>query len=188
MTGFKVDAFPKETFRGTVSQVRMNATTVQNVVTYDTIIEFANPDLKLFPGMTAYVTIPVATVQNVVKLPNTALRYKPPMSPEEILALYTRYGIEAGGQKKSPSEDPAAAQAAGASQSPPRAPRADSAVVWKIHPDNSIEPVRVSLGITDHSYTEIAALLKGELKEGDEVVIRSVVPKSSTPGGPGIRR
>ena len=185
---FKVDAFPKETFRGRVSQVRMNATTVQNVVTYDTIIEFANPDLKLFPGMTAYVTIPVATVQNVVKLPNTALRYKPPMSPEEILALYTRYGIEAGGQKKPASEDPAAAQSGGANQNPPRAPRADSAVVWKIHADNSIEPVKISLGITDHSYTEIAALLKGELKEGDEVVVRSVVPKSSAPGGPGIRR
>src|SRR5882724_6779691 len=96
---FKVDAFPKETFRGVVSQVRMNATTVQNVVTYDTIVEFANPDLKLFPGMTAYVTIPVATVQNVLKLPNTALRYKPPMSPEEILALYRQYGIEPGGRK-----------------------------------------------------------------------------------------
>ena len=189
---FKVDAFPKETFRGKVSQVRMNATTVQNVVTYDTIIEFANPDLKVFPGMTAYVTIPVATVQNVVKLPNTALRYKPPLSPEEILALYARYGIEAGGEKKRASEDSAApqtgTQTGGVSQGLPRAPRADSAVVWKIHPDNSIEPVRVSLGITDHSYTEIAALLKGELKEGDEVVIRSVVPKSSTPGGPGIRR
>ena len=185
---FKVDAFPKETFRGTVSQVRMNATTVQNVVTYDTIIEFANPDLKLFPGMTAYVTIPVATVQNVVKLPNTALRYKPPMSPEEILALYTRYGIDVGGQKKPASDDPAAAQAGAASQIAPRAPRADSAVVWKIHADNNIEPVKISLGITDHSYTEIAALLKGELKEGDEVVIRSVVPKSSAPGGPGIRR
>ncbi len=149
---------------------------------------FPNPDLKLFPGMTAYVTIPVATVQNVVKLPNTALRYKPPMSPEEILALYTRYGIEAGGQKKPASEDPAAAQSGGANQNPPRAPRADSAVVWKIHADNSIEPVKISLGITDHSYTEIAALLKGELKEGDEVVVRSVVPKSSAPGGPGIRR
>src|SRR5205814_7439340 len=91
---FKVDAFPKETFHGVVKQVRMNATTVQNVVTYDTIVEFANLELKLFPGMTAYVTIPVATVQNVLKLPNTALRYKPPMSPEEILALYRQYGIE----------------------------------------------------------------------------------------------
>ncbi|HWO38894.1 MAG TPA: efflux RND transporter periplasmic adaptor subunit, partial [Candidatus Acidoferrum sp.] len=79
---FKVDAFPKENFHGTVSQVRMNPTTVQNVVTYDTMIEFENPELKLFPGMTAYVTIPVATVQNVLKLPNTALRYKPPMTPE----------------------------------------------------------------------------------------------------------
>ena len=186
---FKVDAFPKETFRGTVSQVRMNATTVQNVVTYDTIIEFANPDLKLFPGMTAYVTIPVATVQNVVKLPNTALRYKPPMSAEEILALYKRYGIEVS-DKKLASEDSSAPQtgAQGAGQNPPRAPRSDSAVVWKIHPDNSMEPVKVSLGITDHSYTEITALLKGELKEGDEVIIRSVVPKSSTPGGTGIRR
>jgi HlyD family secretion protein len=188
---FKVDAFPKETFRGTVSQVRMNATTVQNVVTYDTIIEFANPDLKLFPGMTAYVTIPVATVQNVVKLPNTALRYKPPMSPEEILALYKQYGIEAS-EKKAVSEDPAATQtgppAGGATQNPPRAPRSDNAVVWRIHADNSMEPVKISLGITDHSYTEIIALLKGELKEGDEVIIRSVVPKSSIPGGPGIRR
>src|SRR5262249_28038323 len=52
---FKVDAFPRDTFEGRVSQVRMNATTVQNVVTYDTIIDFDNPDLKLFPGMTAYV-------------------------------------------------------------------------------------------------------------------------------------
>ena len=59
---FKVDAYPKDVFHGTVSQKRMNATTVQNVVTYDTIIDFNNGELKLFPGMTAYVTIPVATV------------------------------------------------------------------------------------------------------------------------------
>src|ERR1700737_2913160 len=90
---FKVDAFPKDTFHGVVSQVRMNATTVQSVVTYDTIIEFANPELKLFPGMTAYVTIPVDTVQNALKLPNTALRYKPPMTPEEVLAAYKQHGI-----------------------------------------------------------------------------------------------
>src|SRR6201984_3555992 len=96
---FKVDAFPKETFHGVVSQVRMNATTVHNVVTYDTIVDFANPDLKLFPGMTAYVTIPVATVKNVLKIPNTALRYKPPMEQEEVLALYKKYGIEGGESK-----------------------------------------------------------------------------------------
>src|SRR6266566_2036717 len=188
---FKVDAFPKETFRGMVSQVRMNATTVQNVVTYDTIVDFANPDLKLFPGMTAYVTIPVATVQNVLKLPNTALRYKPPMSPEEILALYRQYGIEPG-ERKTASDEAAAAERGGppggAAQNPPRAPRSDSAVVWKLRADNGMEPVKISLGITDHSYTEVAGFVKGELKEGDELIIRSVAPKSTAPGGPGIRR
>jgi HlyD family secretion protein len=105
---FKVDAFPKDTFHGVVSQVRMNPTTVQSVVTYDTIIEFANPELKLFPGMTAYVTIPVATVQNVLKVPNTALRYKPPMEPEEILAIYKQYGNE-GSDRQQASDDPATA-------------------------------------------------------------------------------
>lgn len=188
---FKVDAFPKEAFRGVVSQVRMNATTVQNVVTYDTIIEFANPDLKLFPGMTAYVTIPVDTVQNVLKLPNTALRYKPPMSPEEILAIYKQYGIEVDERKRG-SNDSSAGDSArpggGGTQNQPRTPRADTAVVWKLRRDNTMVPVKVALGITDHSYTEVTSLLKGELKEGDELVIRSVVQKSSAPGAPGVRR
>ena len=187
---FKVDAFPKEAFRGVVSQVRMNATTVQNVVTYDTIIDFANPELKLFPGMTAYVTIPVATVQNVLKLPNTALRYKPPMEPEQVLALYRRFGIE-GGDRKSARDAAAAAEApqtADGGQNRPRASRSDTAIVWKLHADNSMEPVKVSLGITDHSYTEVTAVNKGELKEGDELIIRSVVAKSSAPGAPGVRR
>src|SRR5262249_32627907 len=155
---FKVDAFPKETFQGTVSQVRMNATTVQNVVTYDTIIECANPDLKLFPGMTAYVTIPVATVEGVLKLPNAALRYKPPMTQEEILAMYKRYGIESN-EKSMDGEGSAAGdgetKAGGGAQNQPRASRSDSAVVWELHADNTMEPVRLSLGITDHSYTEV---------------------------------
>jgi HlyD family secretion protein len=186
---FKVDAFPKDTFHGVVSQVRMNATTVQSVVTYDTIIEFANPELKLFPGMTAYVTIPVDSVKNALKLPNTALRYKPPMTPEEVLAIYKLHGIE-GVERKVATEEPggtgSGAQAAAAALNPPRVPKADTAVVWKLHADNSMEPVKVSLGITDHAYTEVRALVKGELREGDEVIIRSVAPKSQAPGG--IRR
>jgi len=187
---FKVDAFPKETFHGVVSQVRMNATTVQNVVTYDTIVEFANPDLKLFPGMTAYVTIPVATVQNVLKLPNTALRYKPPIEPEQILALYKQYGIE-GGERPRASDTAAAAevpQKAASGESQPKALRSDNAVVWKIRSDNSMEPVRVLLGITDHSFTEITGVALGQLKEGDNLIIRSIVAKSSAPGAQGIRR
>ncbi len=185
---FKVDAFPKDTFRGRVAQVRMNATTVQNVVTYDTIIEFDNPELKLFPGMTAYVTIPVATAQNVVKLPNTALRYKPPMTTEEVLAIYKQYGIEVD-QKQSAAADAAAERSVpqgGGTGNLPRKPKADSAVVWKLHADNTMEPVKVSLGITDHSYTEVSSVLKGDLKESDDVVIRSIVAKTSAPGG--IRR
>jgi HlyD family secretion protein len=177
---FKVDAFPKDTFRGVVNQVRMNATMVQSVVTYDTIIEFANPDLKLFPGMTAYVTIPVDTVQNVVKVPNTALRYKPPMPPEQILETYKQYGIE-GGERGATD----AAGAGSATQAAPgvaRAPKAVSAVVWKLHLDNTLEPVKISIGITDHAYTEVRAVLKGELKSGDDVVIRSVAPKAQGPG------
>lgn len=184
---FKVDAFPKETFRGVVKQVRMNPTTVQSVVTYDTIIEFANPDMKLFPGMTAYVTIPVATVLNVLKVPNTALRYKPPMTPEDVLALYRRYGIEANQPQQTSADSTLAAAQAGAqsgaaTQNPPRTPQADNTVVWKRRPDNSIEPVKISVGITDHAYTQVTGIRKGELNEGDELIIRSVLPNGQTLG------
>src|SRR5258705_8228689 len=136
---FKVDALPKQTFNGVVNQIRMNPTTVTSVVTYDTIIEFANPELKLFPGMTAYVTIPLATARNVLKLPNTALRYKPPMTPEEILAIYKQYGIEGSERQQAGADPPVAgrsSQAGAESQNLPRAPKAEIAVVWKLRADN----------------------------------------------------
>ena len=123
---FKVDAFPKEVFHGKVNQIRMNPTTVQNVVTYDAVIEFENRDLKLFPGMTAYVTIPVATVENVVKLPNAALRFKPPLPPETVRAMYSQAGIA----------------------------KDDAPVVWKLN-GAALQPIEVALGVTDHSYTEV---------------------------------
>src|SRR5881396_1564929 len=96
---FKVDAFPKDTFSGRVSQVRLNATTVQNVVTYNTIIDFDNPELKLFPGMTAYVTIPVANAQSALRIPNVALRYKPDLPADQVRALYQKYGLFSGQQQ-----------------------------------------------------------------------------------------
>jgi len=77
---FTVDAFPEETFYGMVTQVRKSPTTTQNVVTYETIISTGNPDQKLFPGMTADVSILVAERKNVLVIPNTALRYSPPES------------------------------------------------------------------------------------------------------------
>jgi len=75
---FTVDAFPDEVFRGQVTQVRKSPTTTQNVVTYETIITVDNPEQKLFPGMTADVSILVAERTKVLKIPNTALRYTPP--------------------------------------------------------------------------------------------------------------
>jgi len=184
---FKVDALPKQTFSGVVSQIRMNPTTVQSVVTYDTIIEFANPELKLFPGMTAYVTIPVATVQNVLKLPNTALRYKPPLAADEVLALYKSHGIEGVKEPRiAESGTSETGTATGTSaQNTARSPKAETAVVWKLNPDKTMEPVKVSLGITDHAYTEVSAVVKGDLKESDEVIIRSVAPKAQTLGSVG---
>jgi HlyD family secretion protein len=90
---FRVDSFPRETFHGRVKQVRKNAATIQNVVTYDTIIEFDNPGQRLFPGMTAYVSIPVDWVTDAVKIPNGALRFKPEFTDDERKALYVKYSI-----------------------------------------------------------------------------------------------
>lgn len=75
---FTVEAFPDEIFHGQVTQVRKSATTTNNVVTYDTVIDVENPEQKLFPGMTAEVSIYVAKRQGVLLVPNAALRYAPP--------------------------------------------------------------------------------------------------------------
>jgi HlyD family secretion protein len=195
MVTFKVDAFPKDAFHGTVSQIRMNPTTVQNVVTYDAIIDFANPELKLFPGMTAYVTIPVATVENVVRLPNAALRFKPPLAPAAIRALYVRYGL-ASGRSGTPPVDATPhvaiasephSQGGGISDSA-AALRGDRAIVWKLVSDNVIVPVEVALGITDHAYTEVTAVVGGDLRPGDDVVTTAVGSKLTAPGAQGFRR
>src|SRR5436305_12276604 len=75
---FTVDAYPDQPFRGQISQVRLNATVTQNVITYPVIIEVPNPDGKLRPSMTANVTIEVAIVRDVLRVPNAALRFRPP--------------------------------------------------------------------------------------------------------------
>jgi HlyD family secretion protein len=203
---FKVDAYPKDTFTGRVSQVRMNATTVQNVVTYNTIIDFDNPDTKLFPGMTAYITIPVANAQDALRVANGALRYKPDMKADQIRALYRQYGLISQDQGQSASNgEPSAGgasgkeyraraqgtQGGGGDAGQPHTPRVDVAVVWKLRPDKTLEPVRIRTGITDHTITEVARVLKGELKDGDELVTGAMTVTSGTrpPGmGGGPRR
>jgi len=209
---FKVDAYPRETFTGTISQVRMNSTVVQNVVTYDTIVDFNNPELKLFPGMTAYVSIPVATATSVLTVPNGALRYKPDLPPEEIRALYQKHGIPEGAgsrpQSSKAESAPSSAQpqvagsrksapggATGTSSPPPeegRGPKYDTQIVWKLSSDKSLEPVRIKTGITDHTFTEVIQYLNGDLKAGDELVTGVAQGRASAnaprPGGPGVPR
>ena len=85
MVRFRVDAFPTEEFIGNVTQVRLQPTTVQNVVTYQTVIDVPNPELKLKPGMTANVNIEIARRADVLRVPNTALRFRP--TPEIFAAL-----------------------------------------------------------------------------------------------------
>src|SRR5205823_5738065 len=81
---FTVDAYPNDFFRGRISEIRLNPQTVQNVVTYSVIIGINNPELKLKPGMTANITITVDQRQDVVKIPNAALRYTPPGVQREL--------------------------------------------------------------------------------------------------------
>jgi len=181
---FQVDAFPKEMFHGVVFQVRMNATSIQNVVTYDTIVNFDNPELKLFPGMTAYVSIPVASVTDVAKIPNAALRYKPDLPTEKVQELYSKYGVAVA---PSAPATPATSQpvAIGREHAVPKPSSAGSsglAVVWKLLPDKSLRPVQIHIGLTDHSYT---ALTTGDLQPGEELVTGATTVKQES-AGPGL--
>src|SRR5215471_12466340 len=179
---FQVDAFPKEMFHGVVYQVRMNATSIQNVVTYDTIVNFDNPELKLFPGMTAYVSIPVASVTDVVKIPNAALRYKPDLPVDKVQELYRKYGVAmtAATPAALPEKPPAAGREHSATK-PNNTAGSDKAVVWTLLSDKSLRPVQIHVGLTDHTYT---ALSSGDLQPGDELVTgaTSIKPEASGPG------
>ncbi|MBZ5529830.1 MAG: efflux RND transporter periplasmic adaptor subunit [Acidobacteriia bacterium] len=182
---FKVDAFPTDTFRGKVSAVRLNATTVQNVVTYTTIVDFDNPQLKLFPGMTAYVNVPVATATDVEKVPNGALRYKPDMTADQLTAALQQAGIanSKGGANQTGRGTGSGGGNKGGQpgQQTPQAP-AVTAVVWKLNAGGKLEPVQIKLGITDHTTTEVAQVMKGSLNVGDQLVTGSAASaqKAST--------
>lgn len=178
---FQVDAFPKEMFHGVVFQVRMNATSIQNVVTYDTIVNFDNPELKLFPGMTAYVSIPVASVTDVVKIPNAALRYKPDLPAEKVQELYRQYGVAVAAPAPT-AKQPGSTAKEHAAPKPNGAGGSDIAVVWKLLPDKSLHPVQIHIGLTDHTYT---ALTAGDLQPEEELVTGATTVKQES-AGPGL--
>ena len=89
---FTVDAYNGETFHGSISQVRLASSTVQNVVTYNAVINVPNPDLRLKPGMTANIKIVIEKVDNVLRLPNSALRFRPDLPDTEMAAAFKRAG------------------------------------------------------------------------------------------------
>jgi len=103
---FTVDAFPDRKFTGRVVQIRNSPTTVQNVVTYDTVIEVGNPELKLRPGMTANASIITAQRTGVLKIPNTAFRFRPPEPYTNVTFIARLFG---SGGTKSPATNVAPA-------------------------------------------------------------------------------
>jgi HlyD family secretion protein len=180
---FTVDAYPDQTFRGTIAQIRLNATVNQNVVTYPVIIEVPNPDLTLRPNMTANVTIDVAVARDALRVPNAALRWRPEetdagASPEERAARTV-------GQT-----GPAAAARQLDRTSGSRGRRAGQ-TVYTIGAggQGSPTPVEIRAGVTDNRYTQIVS---GDLKAGDTVIVGLVTAKAGEPGrparGPGGRR
>jgi HlyD family secretion protein len=171
---FTVDAYPSEVFRGVVRQVRNNPQTVQNVVTYDAVIDVSNPELKLKPGMTANVTFVYAEKDDVLKVPNAALRFKP---PPPLLAELGRGGGASGGATGAtgPTGSTGPAQPSGgggrgggAGGRGAEAP--DRRTVWT-YQDEKPAPVRIRTGISDGSWTEV---VEGNLTPG-EVVITDVL-------------
>lgn len=155
---FSVDAFPNRSFDGKVRQVRLNPTTLQNVVTYDVVIDVDNPEQILLPGMTAYVSIVVAERKDALLVPNAALRFKPAN----------------GEQKKGAAGDGTASKAKR---------DAFSGKVYVLR-DGKLAPVSVSLGITDNRNTEVVG---GELKVGDQVVVGNTQAANSAPSSSGPR-
>ncbi len=184
---FTVDAFPGKQFEGIVRQVRNAPTTNQGVVTYDAVIDVDNKELSLRPGMTASVTFVLEKVENAIKIPNSALRFKP--SREQMAALFETYGGGRGGRRNgsgarrgqgasgaggpggmggSPGGGRSRQRAeatSGASGQGGRGP-GDRTPVWKLV-DGKPQMTFVKTGLTDGSSTQ---MVEGDLKAGDQLI------------------
>ena len=175
---FTVDAFPDDSFTGKVQQVRTSPNITQNVVTYDVIVRTENKDFKLKPGMTANINITVEVKNNVLRIPNAAIRFRPDKIanfpfPEDV----KKEMEEKGTGKKSKSNG--AATGSGAKKQGKKdksikgeKPKKDKdklnldTAIW-ILKDDKPERVKIATGISDSSYTEMR---DGPLKEGMEVI------------------
>ena len=205
---FNVDAYPDQTFRGKIAQIRLNATVNQNVVTYPVIIEVNNEDLALRPSMTANVSIDVASVRDVLRVPNAALRFrpetdgsKPAPTPQPVAAQPgagqgTAPGGGSAGQggRRGGAGPATGGPMAGASRQFDRtgggAKRKPGQTVYTVasaEAETEPKPVEIRPGITDGRYTQVAS---GDLKPGDTVIVGLVTAKADAtavrpPGAPG---
>jgi HlyD family secretion protein len=169
---FVVDAYPNQLFKGRVTQVRNAPITIQNVVTYNVVIGVDNTDLQLRPGMTANVSIILASREDVLRIPSQALRFKPSLvkaddkaGSSQVSAADKRGGGGKGGLPGGGGQDAKATPTA-----------------WLPHPSGEPTAVKVKTGITDGTYTE---LVEGPLKEGDEVIIGLSKPREPHGGSSG---
>ncbi len=171
---FTVDAYPNQNFRGTVKQVRYAPEVVSNVVTYTTIVEVSNPEMKLRPGMTATVAIVVGEARSKLLVPNTALRFTPDLSQEEMRALFQEMsaGHEGGqpGQSARPGGDrqrPQGQMGMPGGMGGGRGGPQDRGRVWYEDENGNLRMLSFKIGVTDNVYTEVVS---GDLKEGLEVI------------------
>jgi HlyD family secretion protein len=159
---FTVDAFPDETFAGTITEVRLQPTETSHVITYTVIVTVANPDLKLKPGMTASITDYVEEVNDVLVLPGKAIRFTP---ERELMMAYMKSLPESERPQR-----PDGALADGMDRQPQGGQLEDMPDnikrVW-VKEGHIIRPVRVETGVTDGSTLQIIS----GLNEGDEIVI-----------------
>ncbi|MBV9958970.1 MAG: efflux RND transporter periplasmic adaptor subunit [Acidobacteria bacterium] len=158
---FNVDAFPNDEFEGTIKQLRLNPVSAQNVVTYNVVIDVANPEKKLKPGMTANLTVTIDERNNVLKVPNAALRFTPQTSA-------TQSGNASSGQGARRRASNADGNSA-SNFAPSSAPVAEGQTrrVWVLGADGQPQPRRIKLGLSDGSSSEV---VEGDLKEGEVVI------------------
>lgn len=157
---FTVDSWPEEVFTGKIHQVRMNATTTQNVVTYPVIISAPNPGLKLRPQMTANISFQVDVREKVTRVPTSALRFVP---TENLIHPEDKTYITPVAKKDPKEGDEKLSAERRAEQAKARAKR----VVWIKDGDSKVKAVPITIGLMDGQYAE---LVSGDLKPGDELV------------------
>lgn len=177
---FTVDAFPSKEFKGTIQELRLNPQNVQNVVTYNVVFNVDNPEQQLKPGMTANLTITIDERNNVLKVPNAALRYRPQSTNSQNRTNGTG-GNQAGqGQRRQNNAEGDGQGQADNRITPSTAPvlPGQTRMIWVLGPDKKPQPRRIVVGLSDGSATEVVS---GNLQEGEVVVIGENISGDSRP-------